>query len=496
MASNLVGQRPHLFSSFAARDCPIYLSPITDPLFTYCNQAKTRLELIDRICSEIFEAQQKTGEYPAWYAENGIRFSEAMDALKIDPEIQNKIGPDAPAYRRLLTPEGIFSSNGLHAYQTESLIDWLYRGQRSYCPECSQPSGAAFSKAYHCFVKYQDPDRYLTDESIQQTFQTEQQRREGVNRSLANNTKIQRFLAAVESGTRNYLLPAAIFTINVRYFLIAYDTFFAANLTSKFSLSYDVQDYIITGLTWMENTQIVWTFLRTGAARRSNDYLSLYENLLATHFFFIPHSIPTRCLQIFAIYYSVQNIGKMILPAQVLHHRYMEQLGNIHTKIFEPMSNLALRIDAFVQRQIGRWLFSFLRYSFRCSLYLVVFCLAAFALKKESALKITAGLNALIVLLINQVHKTIKPYLDTWEATKNICLILQNRAIWPLLVNNYIVYRHMFSDIVWLTGGKYLGRSYACYVVFRDMCWLLKLPNPIRYVPFLRRFENAPILNY
>lgn len=491
-----MGPRPHLFSSFGVRDCPIALSPITDPLFTYCNEAKTRLELIDRICSEIFEARQKTGEYPGWYSENGIRFSEAMNALKIGPEIQNKIGPDAPAYRRLLTPEGIFSSNGLHAYQTESLIDWLYRGQRSYCPECSQPSGAAFSKAYHCFVKYQDPDRYLTDESIQQTFQTEKQRREGVNRSLANHARIQRFLAAVESGTRDYLVPAAIFTINVQYFLIACDTFFAANLASKFSLSYDVQDYIITGLKCIENAQIIWTFLRTGAAWRSNESLSLYGNLLATHFFFIPHSIPTRCLQIFAIYYSVQKIGKKILPAQVLHHRYMEQLGNIHTKIFEPMSNLALRIDTFVQRQIGRWLFPFLRYSFRCSLYLVVFCLAAQALKKESAQKITAELYALITLLLNQVHTTIKPYLNTWEATKNICLILQNGMIRPLLGNNYIVYRLMFSDVAWLTSGKYLARSYACYVVFRDMCWLLKLPNPIQYVPFLRRFENAPLLNY
>lgn len=487
-----------LFKRFGIPDCPISHGPVTDPLFADCNEAQIRTDLMDQICKKIFEVNQETGSYPDWYSENGIRFSEAMDVLKIDLKIRERIGPDAPSYRRLLTSEGTFNEEGLHLFEKDLLINWLYRGQSAHCPQCIQPCSTAFSKAYYCFVKYQNPDIYLTDKDIEKTFQTEKQRRQGINRSLSTSHTIYRIFHTIETGTQHYLIPLAIFTINIWYFLVACDTIFATNLTSKFNEIYDkthhIHSKIIAGLKYSEYAQMAWTFFRTGGIA-GNDGLSVYIGLLNSHLMFIPKNAPLHLVRIVAVYYSAQKLGKIVLPAQALNHRYIVRLRTMQTAALDHVSNLSLRIDAFVQRQIGRWLIPSLLYSFRFLLYTGAFYLAALLLKSDLAQEITRLLFVLVVALVNSIHQRIRPFFNGWEAMKNLCLILSSGGIRPIAGNNYFTYEKIFSWLGSLSQRSYIFRGYACYAVMRDICWLLKIPNPIRYVPYLRNWESSPLLN-
>lgn len=495
MASNSVD----LFKRFGIPDCPISHGSVTDPLFADCNEAQIRTDLMDQICKKIFEVKQETGKDPIWYTENGIRFSKAMEALKIDPKIRERIGPDAPSYRRLLTSEGTFNEEGLHLFEKDLLINWLYRGQSAHCPQCIQPCSTAFSKAYYCFVKYQNPDIYLTDKDIEKTFQTEKQRRQGINRSLSVTHTIHRIFHTIEAGTQNYLIPLAIFTVNIWYFLIACDTIFATNLTSKFAEMYDkthhIHSKITIGLEYSEYAQMAWTFFRTGGIA-GNDALSVYVGLLNSHLFFIPKAVPSHYLvQVVAVYYAAQKIGKMVLPAQVLNYRYIERFRTMQTAALDHVSNLSLRIDAFVQRQIKHWLIPFVLYSFRFAHYTYVFYLATSLLKSDLAEEIVLDLHILTIALMNSVHQRIVPFMNGWEAMKVLFLMLSSGGIRPLVGNNYFAYRSLFRLVVFFTQRSYIIRGFACYAVMRDICWLLKIPNPICYVPYLRNWESSPLLN-
>ncbi len=162
--------RPDLFHHFQGATCGISLERVQNPVFTTCDEAPLRADLMDRICQEIFRERKKTGEYPRWYTERGIEFSPTMDALKISTAVRAKIGPEASESCRLLTEEGLFHRDGLHLYDRENL-DRAFQTKKE-CPICKNNTGEiAFSKAYFCYVKYQDRDYYLKDASLYREFQ-------------------------------------------------------------------------------------------------------------------------------------------------------------------------------------------------------------------------------------------------------------------------------------------------------------------------------------
>jgi hypothetical protein len=492
----MAAETARLFTKIGIPDCPIGQSFITDPLFADCNEAKIRTELMDKICQAIFEARKNTGSDPTWYVDNKIRFEEAMDALNITPEIIEKIGPNASLFRRLLTADGIFNENGLHVYQKENLINWVYVNRHGRCPECTQSSRTSFSKAYFCFVKYQNPHQYLTDPEIEKTFQTEGQKRQQENQSLTRAQKIQYFFTKIELGTQIYIVPFFIFIFNISYFLRSCDILFSTDLTSKFGEKISFLDYLSSLLNYIDAAQRLWSLYRTGE-RQGNEGFIVLQNLIGSQI--LLKRAPSLLWKIFVLYYTAQK-AISFLPSRLLHHRYLQALGKIHHTGFDYITDLALRIDSYVQHPIRHWLFPCMRYAVRTVLYCVAVQTALLLMESspvwDSVIELAEALNEFLTLLINSCNTiVIYPILFQWEILKNMSLILAAGQIAPMRGSYFFLYKSFVNFIAWLSERPNLFRGIACYAVIRDLCWLLNLPNPIRYVPYGRNLENLGALN-
>lgn len=492
----MAAETARLFTKIGIPDCPIGQSPIADPLFAECNEAQVRTDLMDKICQAIFEARKNMGSDPVWYVENKIRFDEAMTALDIPQEIRDKIGPNAPLFRRLLTPDGVFNKDGLHICEKENLINWVYVNRHGRCPECTQPSRTSFSKAYSCFVKYQNPHQYLTDPKIEETFQTEEQRRQQAHRSLTREQTIRYIFSKIESGTQIYIVPFFIFIFNISYFLRSCDILFSTELTSKFGEKISFLDHLTSLLDYIDATQKLWTLYRTGEMQGNTGFIVL-QNLIGSQI--LLKRAPSLLWKSFVLYYTVQK-AISFLPSRLLHHRYLQALGKIHHIGFDYITDLALRIDSYVQHPIRRWLFPSVRYAVRTVLYCVAVQTALLLMESspvwDSVIELAEALNEFLTLLINSCNTiVIYPILYQWEILKNMSLILAAGQIAPMTGSYFFLYKSFMNFIAWLSEEPYLFRGIACYAVIRDLCWLLNLPNPIRYVPYGRNLENLGALN-
>ncbi|MBS0647713.1 MAG: hypothetical protein JSS10_00640 [Verrucomicrobia bacterium] len=485
-----------LFAKLGIPDCPIGQSPIANPLFADCNEASVRVDLMDKICQAIFEARKNTQSDPAWYVDNKIRFDEAMTALNIPPEIRNKIGPHAPLFKRLLTAEGVFNKDGLHIYERENLINWVYVNLHGRCPECTQPSRTSFSKAYFCFIQYQNPHQYLADPEIEKTFQTEGQKRQQENQSLTRAQKIQNVFTKIESGTQIYIVPFFVFIFNISYFLRSCDILFSTDLTSKFGEKVSFLAYILSLLDHIDTAQILWTLYRTGE-RQGNAGFTVLQNLIGSQI--LLRRAPSLLWKSFVLYYTAQK-AISFLPSSLLQHRYLQVIGRIHHTGFEYVTDLALRIDSYVQHPIRRWLFPCVRYAVRTILYSFAVYTVLLLMESrpvvDSLMELAEAVCQFLVLLVNSCNNmVIFPILYQWEIIKNMSLILAAGQIAPMRGSYFFLYKIFVNFIAWLAERTYLLRGFACYAVIRDLCWMFNLPNPVRYLPYGRNLENSAVLN-
>ncbi len=163
-------QRPDLFHHLRDPSCIISHEMTTTPVFTSCNEGGIRAHLMDRICKEIFQIMRDRETFPDWYTDRGIDFVRAMDALHISEQVRDRIGPQtARNNNRLLSEDGCFNKDGLHIYEKNELNRNLER--TDLCASCRQPSEMVISKAYYCYVKYQNPHHFLEHPEVEREFQ-------------------------------------------------------------------------------------------------------------------------------------------------------------------------------------------------------------------------------------------------------------------------------------------------------------------------------------
>ncbi len=453
-------QHPNLFQKFGAPTCPISYGPITEPVFTTCNEALTRAQLIDRIILAIFEQK-----IPPWYTERGIQFEAAMEALHIPHDIRAKIGPQASLSQRLLTDDGYFNPAGLHLFEKEEIVRWIQ--DRATCPQCTRNSNIAVSKTFYRYISGRFPNSEIG--SIQTRVRRTHLRQEIVTR--------------IETIFRNYLIPSAIHTINAYYFLTAFDTIFRTNLVPKMKIALTIHNILIKFVDHFNGPFVFPIYQRFGVMSLLSHY-RMYRELLSTHFNEIPALLPRKVILGFAIYYAALKISNYLQ----LNNRVIQ----VHRTASHYISDLVSKIDHFIQPYFTRWGLLVFGY-YLCTLfyYWTLASLSVWIFNTTVPSPLRKG-----IAISEKTLKFIAKYTLAWESIKSLAYTLTAGELRPFLVNPLMNYIRLL-DILDYVIGNYttLFRAYSFYATYRDLSRFLNIPNVGRYIPYLKNYIDHPLAN-
>ncbi len=469
-------QRPNLFQKFVDLQCPLTWGEISEPFFTTCNEAEARTQWIDRICREIFETRRTTGEYPAWYTERGIQFEAAMDGLSVDPTVRSKIGPLATNNERLLDNEGYFNPDGLHLYDREGIVPWIH--SRGTCPKCTRVSNVAVSKAFWCYIKYENSNHYLLHPEVAGEFQISSLR------THVQFTQIQQKCIELVS----YLIHFAIFTVHSYYAILTIDTLFKTDSSLILNYSLKIHNFLLKYISMIDSPLMFPIHERLGTAPLISE-LRMYHAYLQTHFEYIPESLPNKLILGFAFYLTAIRIAKLI----PLNNRLVQMISRAHTAVWNEIADLVSRIDDFIQPYFLSWGNLVFTSYLRAAFYLVTMTyLCTWILGKNFPPIILEKFDQMEGILVMLTNKIL-----VWESIKSLCYGLNAGLIIPFLRNPMSDYFSLFLTLGYIMENhSTLLRLYSFYATYRDLSNLLKIPNVGRYIPYVRSYIDHPLANF
>jgi hypothetical protein len=330
----------NLFQNFTSTPfCAILYDETKQPAWTACNEGADRAIVIDKLCQAIFDARTR-GSDPSWYTEQGIQYETAMRELGITDEVKDRIGPQAKAASLLLAANGAFNLDGLHIFDWEKLVENLEKGR--LCPNCrNRKAKMAFSKAYYCYVKYGDCNRYLTDAAVQREVTAILQTQ--ARKIHFPNSRIGRILQLTDRIVRHCLLPLAVITIYSHYTFVTLDTIFGLNITiwrenptSATLKLIRVFVKISDALSYITYAFMYYVYLRSGSRFGLIESHYQFHQLMLYHGVVMTYS--NRWMKFFAV-------------ALVLNRTFISsnRFRQLQQRIMNGLEYIIARIDVLVQ---------------------------------------------------------------------------------------------------------------------------------------------------